>query len=145
MVQEVLMHPRGRYAPFSASTIPIQRLLGLPMDEGFETDAKHFSWIQPSRNPTRCSRNDARGERCAERQAERLRKGVFNLWRASSFTSIQVLAPAAHGATGGGVAGVHRDRTRTCAAQAAKPASRTIKRAKLIMMMCPVPLDGALR
>ena len=83
---EVTMNPEvGDTRPvFRIDNPDLKGLLGLPMDKGFETDAKHFSWnqLQPKSDAllkeTMRVVNDVPSDK---RNA--YEKAVFNLWRAT--------------------------------------------------------------
>jgi ABC-type transport system involved in cytochrome c biogenesis permease subunit len=86
-LMEVMMNP------VVADTRPIFRidhpdlkgLLGLPLDKGFETDAKHFSWNQLNAKPDALLKETGRAFQVPPAQRNQFDKAVINLFRATFF------------------------------------------------------------
>jgi ABC-type transport system involved in cytochrome c biogenesis permease subunit len=84
-LMEVLMNP------VVADTRPVFRidhpdlkgLLGLPLDKGFETDGKHFSWNQLQPKADDLLKEMQRVSEVPSNQRNQFDKAVANLWRAT--------------------------------------------------------------
>ena len=79
------------FNPVVADTRPVFRidhpdlkgLLGLPLDKGFETDAKHFSWNQLNAKSNALIKETERAQAVPGGQRNPFDKAVVNLWRAT--------------------------------------------------------------
>ncbi|MEP6673039.1 MAG: cytochrome c biogenesis protein CcsA [Chthoniobacter sp.] len=84
-LMEVMMNPAV------ADTRPVFRidhpdlkgLLGLPMDRGFETDAKHFTWNQLQPKSDALTKEAQRASEVPSASRNQFDKAVMNLWRAT--------------------------------------------------------------
>jgi ABC-type transport system involved in cytochrome c biogenesis permease subunit len=83
---EVLMNPSaGDTRPvFRIDNPDLKGLLGLPMEAGFETDAKHFSWNQLQPKSDALLKETMRVvNEVPQDKRNAYEKAVFNLWRAT--------------------------------------------------------------
>jgi ABC-type transport system involved in cytochrome c biogenesis permease subunit len=84
-LMEVMMNP------LVADTRPVFRvdhpdlkgLLNLPMEKGFETDGKHFSWSQIQPKSEALIKDAERVSQLPSERRNQYDKAVFNLWRAT--------------------------------------------------------------
>jgi len=84
-LMEVMMNPAvaDTRPVFRVDHPDVKGLLGLPMDRGFETDAKHFSWNQLQPKSDALTKEAQRASEVPSASRNQFDKAVLNLWRAT--------------------------------------------------------------